>query len=404
MRNIKIKFPNFIDTIPNAMYLLNWNIVVGRERHPYLGGRFIPNIIKPHKLIVYLFTVTFVIFSPILFIIPLFGSLWRITCERRINVHTNKLFLFTSIALPRVVKNTKIDIDNSYWLGYPNILSGLSFKFNFLSVYAVLSFADAIEAYVKAVYSTFAIFFNNNISVALAAIQSYKWYLYGYAALKFDLNTELIFCNTNDLYQPLFDNLPHYNKTLIQHGTMIIKTPPANIQQYRLSEGQGFIVQNLPYKFRSLTKVYSFTNAEFQALKLAVLDNTPECIVVGYPLKIDKSKYIKNSILIIAYYPEHREEETKVLSSLSDSGVFIYVKNHPIVPIFCYDDLNKKYNFTLLSGDIWPDVDLIISYDSTLAREYHSMGYSVIYYDEINMENVREIVLGKLSQKNIYGR
>ena len=63
-----------------------------------------------------------------------------------------------------------------------------------------------------------------------------------------------------------------------------------------------------------------------------------------------------------------------------------------------YDSLRSEYKFTFIEGldTRLPAVELLVSYDSTLAYEYASVGAKVLYYGHFEIENIRNIVIKEL--------
>lgn len=64
--------------------------------------------------------------------------------------------------------------------------------------------------------------------------------------------------------------------------------------------------------------------------------------------------------------------------------------------------MKSKYRFNFISGldTSLPAVDMLISYDSTLAYEYASIGIKVLYYGHFDLDNIKNIVSEKLSLDN----
>ena len=56
-----------------------------------------------------------------------------------------------------------------------------------------------------------------------------------------------------------------------------------------------------------------------------------------------------------------------------------------------YRKIKDQYCFILITEDIFPDVDIVFSYSSTLAFEYENSGKKVIYYNNIRTNNSNKI-------------
>lgn len=307
-----------------------------------------------------------------------------------------KLFLLSSIALPRVVSNAAIKFNSEDgWLEIPWIKYKDTDDKNVLSVFRFIGFQDILSAYWDSVIVVSYIVKKNGYQFVIPAIKCYRWFLYNIAVRKIPYHVELIFANHKDAFATLIDALPHQNKTLVQHGTEILMDNSNNIgtTYYYHHEDGNYWSQNLPCRYNSLTKLYCFSKKEFEAMKTAVLNCTPEVIYVGYSLK----KFNENlggdkAILIIAYFDLFYEKERKLISLLQNRAVKIYLKNHPLFPASVYSDLKKEYDFILLDGPIFPKVDYVFSYSSTLALEYENLGAKVILYNNMDDETLRRTV------------
>ena len=67
----------------------------------------------------------------------------------------------------------------------------------------------------------------------------------------------------------------------------------------------------------------------------------------------------------------------------------VVIKPHPLSQKENYNFLNNSTKIINCN----PDADLIISYESTLAHEYESLGYNVYYYHDIqSAKNILEII------------
>ena len=109
-------------------------------------------------------------------------------------------------------------------------------------------------------------------------------------------------------------------------------------------------------------------------------------------LKFNENLGGDKAILIIAYFDLFYEKERKLISLLQNRAVKIYLKNHPLFPASVYSDLKKEYDFILLDGPIFPKVDYVFSYSSTLALEYENLGAKVILYNNMDDETLRRTV------------
>ena len=101
-------------------------------------------------------------------------------------------------------------------------------------------------------------------------------------------------------------------------------------------------------------------------------------------------------------YTLFADKEKEIIKDLQELDIAVYLKNHPSIANEKYDVLRKEFNFNFLEGvgAELPDVDLVFSYDSTLAYEYASIGTEVLYYNNFDMKDVKRIVEKKLTYKS----
>lgn len=120
--------------------------------------------------------------------------------------------------------------------------------------------------------------------------------------------------------------------------------------------------------------------------------------MVSYPCL----KSEKKSVLIVSNYYIFARREEYIIKQLQDLDIEIYLKNHPSHSNSLYNDMKSKYRFNFISGldTSLPAVDMLISYDSTLAYEYASIGIKVLYYGHFDLDNIKNIVSEKLSLDN----
>ena len=61
-----------------------------------------------------------------------------------------------------------------------------------------------------------------------------------------------------------------------------------------------------------------------------------------------------------------------------------------------YEQLKQQYGITILPKEFYPKVDIVISYDSTLADEYENVGITVIRHDTIqNCNEVESLIIDR---------
>ncbi|ECE5475497.1 hypothetical protein LJP43_003588, partial [Salmonella enterica] len=89
------------------------------------------------------------------------------------------------------------------------------------------------------------------------------------------------------------------------------------------------------------------------------------------------------------------------LSTLSDE-IVVYYKEHPRARA---SEKVKRAAWNFITDDnYFPDVDLVISYPSTLALQYQDLNKTVLLHglDNINQDEINEIITTVIKSKDIY--
>lgn len=226
--------------------------------------------------------------------------------------------------------------------------------------------------------------------------KSFTWCLMDFALRNVNPDVELVYSYICDRNAILIDALPNKNKTMIQHGSMHFGSNPFNTKYKSFDKDKGFYIWNSLYK-SSPSTVYCYTDIDEWALKKSVIANQPVFKYMGYGFKPNYYPS-KKSILIVGNFYLFKEEEESIIRELQDLDVEIFLKNHPSHSDKLYDEMRSKYKFNYIQGSErkFPDVNILISYDSTLAYEYASIGTKVLYYGQFDIKNIRQIVVGFL--------
>jgi len=392
----KIDRQHYLLTIYNILFLNQKELENGEKEYvEVFGSRFIPRAIINNSCLCKLYVWTIVLFYPFILLPKFIKACFDCVATDMVAYSKDRIFLLATIALPRVAKNANIIRVDDNWLLLPWVDNDDVSTENKLSVFNFLSLKEVITSYFDSIRILYIIGNRWGYKYLLISVKSFFWFLYDKAIRHIPENVELIFANHKDNYSPLFENLPHKKKTLIQHGTEICMQNAHNIRYplYLYSELYGFWVNNMPYKYSTITKLYCFSKKERAALGMSVLKCEPVTEVVGYCLKdFNANLEGEKAVLIVGYYELNHDLEERVISLLQGSGIKIYLKNHPLFQPDIYVSLEKKYNFNLLNGPVFPKADVLFTYDSTLALEYGELGVPVIYYNNLDKKALERIV------------
>lgn len=259
-----------------------------------------------------------------------------------------------------------------------------------------VTFGDVMKCALQSVLLHIKVIREYGYNMYFLSYKAFEWCMADYAIRHIPEDAELVFSFICDRYSVMIDKSPHKNKSLIQHGTMHFKNKSLEIPYLVFEEDKGFYIWTSLYKC-SPSKVYCYTETDEWALSNSVIANNPQYIHIGYGFKPSFAPS-KKSVLIVSNFYIFAPKEEQILIQLQDLDVEIYLKNHPSHADSLYDDMRSKYNFTFIAGysTSYPAVDILISYDSTLACEYASIGTKVLYYGHFDIANVRNVVKGIL--------
>ncbi len=258
-----------------------------------------------------------------------------------------------------------------------------------VSIFELLSLKDIVLSYFDSLFAYYNSLIRYGLVVSFLGINTLEWFLYYRALISIPPNNILLSCHQIDPVALLIDNISHQKKILLQHGTVIFKHNTHNLPSEILTKDKDYDiwVYNMPIKLQNLDVMYAFSEEEYIGYKLSMCKCNPESVIVGYGIKTTKLNMTGFTVLIIGYFKGYGDREEKVIGMLNEAQVNVLIKNHPMQDVSAYNKLKAVYNFEILNMPVFPVVDLVISYESTLALEYASIGINVIYYDDIDWEN-----------------
>ena len=317
----------------------------------------------------------------------------------RKRIKFDRIFICKERHLYLIAEKHNMLTDHDVWFSSPFDTFTLPYVAEELSIPDYEKISDPFRCFFQTLMIHFHVLFHFGYRYYLLSLKAFDWCMFDLALRRLPLETDLYFCNFSDRISIIINTLPQKGKLLIQHGTMHFYNNSISSPYMSWQEDKGFWIWNSLSKI-SPSKVYCFTENDEIALSRSVIANNPEYIHIGYGFK-PAFKPDKFSLLIVGNYTFYEKREELIISQLQDLDINIYLKNHPQIFDERYDEMRKKYNFILIKGvrsDL-PDVDIVISYDSTLALEYESVGTQILYYGHFDINNVKEIISQKLLEK-----
>lgn len=309
-----------------------------------------------------------------------------------------KLFISVHDRLYKIGKFAGLIDDASVWFKTPMDSDPFTLPqpYTTLSVYDYISFSDIWRSLVQSVRCRWHVIRRWGYENFMLTEKCFSWLLTDMALRRMSPDVELVFCNQIDRIAVLLDRLPNHKKTLVEHGVEYLYTESEVQRKNKMlvyHPDVGFYVLSRIYHFHHLTKVYCYSETDIKAFERSIVRCNPEYVVIGYDFK-PSFKPEKKSVLIISDYYSQYENEKIIVSSLQGLDIDLFLKGHPRNADNLYDGLCSEYNFIYIPGTSkeLPNADLVISYESTLAHEYESVGNKVIYYGNFDINIIKKIV------------
>ena len=232
-----------------------------------------------------------------------------------------------------------------------------------ISLYRGIKLADVFYAYFLALKTICYMYWKYiGRDFLFRNYSSFEYYLMCFFVLR-NPNVTYIFHNQIDRWAMLFSNAK--NNIFIQHG--------------KIEESAKFIKINAP------KKAYYLNESQKKVLDVVLFKDIPIEYDFRPHLKFTNSEKLinnhKKNVLIVSGL-DFLDEEIPIIKKISKKNINIYLKPHPKdKSLSRYEELKNLYDIIILDKDEFPNVDVVVSYNSTLAYEYEDAGVQVIRYD-----------------------
>ena len=372
----------------NYEYINEYRKCLGsKEYQPLIGKSRVPSFVLKYPILKFFYVYSL---SLVLFFILVKKVILTFKEKRKVGYgkcDVNELFLVTGKngMLQKLLKHANIDTSQGYWLCKRNEYPEDIVKERQIPSLSVLSNTKILWAALDSIRSFAIIVRRKGFSFALETNGAYDWFLYYWTLQSFNKNTTLFFCQT---YDPIIVSIglaPQKNKVHLQHGTLLLRTNVNNIEYpvLQFMEGYDCWTVNSPYKLNDVTKAYAFSEREYEAECLSIFKNRPAPVFMGYNLQ--KCDLInvpgeRKKVLIIAFYRAFGDKITAIIKGLHNYDVDILLKVHPQDSPSLFSEVATKYGVKVFTGNEFPEAEVILSYESTLALEYEALGASIIYF------------------------
>lgn len=252
-------------------------------------------------------------------------------------------------------------------------IPGTKYKYSQKPSYSLYSGIKTLQIVKAALYSFYFIFFmKNKYGKKDCLFRSYSFFefLLVYCSLSnLDKSNSLLFIATSSRWAYLFCS-SSLTKTFVQHGKISGRVNYVKLRNidvaYYISESQRIICEicligcKPKYKYR---KLFEFSGD-------------------------GKKKHNGKKDVLVVCRETLMARQMSVVGLLSSYNVNIYLKPHPSDKYEKYLSLQNKYpDVSILDRYDYPEVDFVISYDSSLADEYKMHNIPVLKYNDENFES-----------------
>lgn len=252
------------------------------------------------------------------------------------------------------------------------------------SIFEYVNVHNVIQSYLLSVRAILGAQKILKFKYVFRTFNCFEFFLTYYFLNNISANITLCFCNQMDRWAILFDHAPQKKRILFQHG---IEDPKAD----------------WPIKFERTDTVYVLSMEEAELLFKAAFKVRPSNIYQLKPtIKLTRIDDDSFKILIVGL-PGYLlyDKELELVKAFNEDGYTVYLKPHPgKEDMTTYLNLEKEYpNCKIILKQMFPDVDVVCSYRSTLAVEYRVHNKFVMLYDDYPVEKMIEKIKQLKGQK-----
>lgn len=254
------------------------------------------------------------------------------------------------------------------------------------SIFELYNLSDLINSYITSI-----LFFNKLKSTkkkyTFQFYTLFSWILK--RGILDKINSNFIICNHTDRWAVLTDqsqSLKNKSVILIQHG--IVNLDSLKNNQYELS-----------YKLKNVSELFVYDKISEDFFKNQILEKVPDSIVYFDPIiSLTKTQFPKKFKLLFVGHPLCEELQINIFKKLKKTKDFIcYYKPHPTAK--ASKKLRENDWIFIKDQYFFPEVNLLVSYESTLISEYLSHNIESIVHSFDNDSEISEILL-KIESKH----
>lgn len=246
---------------------------------------------------------------------------------------------------------------------------------NQIDIISVLSLNDVLDSLIASWKTIWTLYHKyRHRDPLFRSYSSFEYYLTCQFVSKTSSHNRFVFINTYDRWAFLMCNTRE--STFIQHG--------------KLMDYIKFIRIGTPYY------AYYLSKKQGKVLEKVLFDNTPHEVKLMRPIEFTCNEILlnngeKNVLIVCSNNFIDKEWE---ICRLIKGKCNIYIKPHPADKDNPeYKKMVDNYNCRIVPKTGYPKVDVVISYDSTLADQYEDVDVKVIRYDLLDrLDEIPELL------------
>lgn len=305
-------------------------------------------------------------------------------CIKRVGIENKKLVL-DLIGTQELFEKISYTKDDLMVVRFPFGRKFFDDTFNSTTLLEGVNFCVLIKALILSVRLVFFQFFKyGRRDLLFRNYASYDFFVACFFFQQVDSSNQVVFTSTYDKWAYLFASLDNY-KIFVQHGylarTMICK------------------------KIGWVDECYCLNKEQIDCCVNKLFCNVPSRIVAMKEMRFTSQEKIinngKHNILVIGnhLFQDIQESTVRELFEKAADKVNVYIKPHPLDSIEPYSKIGKLYpDLIILEKVDFPKVDVVISYESTLAYEYNALGVPAVFYEKEDFySNLKMICEGNFS-------
>ncbi|MBL4240374.1 hypothetical protein [Vibrio fluvialis] len=293
----------------------------------------------------------------------------------------------------KFIKPKKTIILGEFSESFKNQNSG----FNFVSIYQVIKFYDLIHIFVISIYYNFKLLVDPSTS---------RWVMQGYTIFEillrykalYRIEKNIIIVDHFDRWAVLTDEVVSELKnekkleiklTIIQHG--ILTNDYSNFDSN--------LPFNLTTRLNNVTDLIVYDELSKRIFLEKILSNDRCCFSISPPVLNMECTESENIKLLFVGHSICLKFHVDVYLFLRHvhPEIDFYYKPHPLQTI---DHLTLNLGWKVYDKpDCFPDVDVVVSYPSTLAYEYHLTGKLVIQHNIYDNAVTNSSIINQISKE-----